>query len=172
MTQTGPHIPVIETERLVLRAPSAADLPAAEAFFASDRSRFVGGPLAPWEVWGKLAGALGQWALRGYGRWTFELDGQPAGWAGIIHPADWPEAEIGWGTYDGFEGKGLAHEAALAARRYAASEWGLTPLISLIDPENTRSARLAERLGARVERDTMIRGHACQIWRHPAEEAA
>lgn len=172
MTTFSVTIPTLRTERLTLRAQSEADVPAMEAFFSSDRSRFVGGPVEPSQVWGKMAGALGHWALRGYGIWAIEVEGQTAGWTGVICPPDWPEPELGWGVYEGFEGKGLAYEAALTARRYAAKEWGLTPIISLIDPANTRSAKLAERLGAVPESDTIIRGAPCRIWRHPVEVSA
>ena len=44
---------------------------------------------------------------------------------------------------------------------------GLGPLISLIAPENLRSRRLAERLGAVPESETSIRGTTCIIYRHP-----
>ena len=47
-------------------------------------------------------------------------------------------------------------------------------MISYIVPDNTRSAALAARLGAVIERDGTVMGHACKVWRHPhvAEAAA
>ena len=47
-----------------------------------------------------------------------------------------------------FWGKGYASEAARAAIAHAFTTLGWTHLVSLIHPENHRSARLAERLAA------------------------
>ena len=71
-----------------------------------------------------------------------------------------------------FEGKGYAFEAASAARDAGARLFGLTSLISLIDPENIRSQNLARRLGATIEREIEFMGHPCHIWRHPGKTAA
>ncbi len=66
------------------------------------------------------------------------------------------------------EGKGFAHEAALAARAYAYGTLGWTTAISLIRIGNARSEALARRLGAECEGPHL---HptigAMNIWRHP-----
>lgn len=167
-------IPVLETDRLVLRAPTMDDLPAFDAFAAApDRTRFLGGPSdAVHRGWDALRGMLGHWVLRGFGWWTAEdrATGQPAGRIGVGHHVDWPEPELGWHIFTGYEGRGLAREAALAARGWWTGR-GNPPPISLIDPDNIRSRRLAERLGARIERRMVLRGTECDVWRHPAEAA-
>lgn len=165
-------IPVIETARLILREPRLSDLDAMCAFGASDRARFVGGPMADWQVWGSLTGMIGHWALRGYGWWVLQdkSSGATAGRLGIGNHIDWPEPELGWHIYEGFEGQGLAYEGALAARQWWRAQ-GNPPPISLIDPKNTRSRQLAERLGATIESQTTIRGHHADIWRHPEAHA-
>lgn len=167
--------PALETERLILRGPEPADFPAFAAFYASDRSSMNGGPMERPAAWRAFAAAIGHWVLRGYGLWTLveKATGLPAGRVGLWNPEGWPEPELGWTLYDGFEGRGLAHEAALAARRYAAEGWGLGPLISVIDPANDRSIALAVRLGATYERDWQApSGTLARIYRHPATEAA
>ncbi|MFB2594034.1 GNAT family N-acetyltransferase [Paracoccus sp. p4-l81] len=174
MTTLTAHIPVIETERLRLRGPCMADLPAFAAFGRSDRSHFVGGPsTADHAAWDGLRGMIGHWVLRGFGWWTVEdkATGTVAGRVGIGHHTDWPEPELGWHIFDGFEGKGLAHEAALAARAHAHGPMRLGPVISLVHPDNLRSRRLAERMGARIEGDMTLRGTPCLIYRHPAGAA-
>lgn len=173
MTRLAVDIPVIETDRLILREPRVGDLDAVAAFMASDRARFVGGPGNRFEAWRALTSAVGCWIVNGYGTWTLEdrASWQVAGRVGVIRHEGWPEPELGWHIYDGFEGQGLAHEAALAARAAAARHFGLTRLISLIDAANVRSLRLAERLGARFERDGEVLGKPCQIWRHPEVQA-
>jgi RimJ/RimL family protein N-acetyltransferase len=162
-------VPVIETERLILRAPREGDHAAMAAFYASERSRFVGGPCDPFQAWGRLLGGLGHWALRGYGWWTLEsrATGDMVGRLGVGFSLGWDEPELGWHIYDGYEGKGLALDGALAARHHATTVWGMGPLISYIVPENTRSRALAERMGARVERDGTVVGHPCLVYRHP-----
>lgn len=162
-------IPVLETERLILREPREADLVPMAEFGASDRSRFVGGPSDRWDAWRALIAGIGHWALRGYGYWSVDLkeSGQMIGRVGVINHDGWPEPELGWQVYEGSEGKGYAHEAALAARAFAKSGLGLGPLISHIAPENQRSIRLAERLGATFERRGTLKGSVIDIWRHP-----
>ena len=112
---------------------------------------------------------IGHWALRGYGMWMIEhrATGTAAGRVGMILNDGWDEPELGWHIYDGFEGKGYAYQAALAARDHAARHFGLDGVISYIDATNTRSLHLAERLGARFERDGTVVGTPCQVWRHP-----
>ncbi|MCQ0968907.1 GNAT family N-acetyltransferase (plasmid) [Paracoccus sp. TK19116] len=170
MTTIAIDIPVIETERLILREPRLSDWDAVNRFGLSERSGFVGGPFEEWQNWGALTGTIGHWALRGYGMWSVEdrASGEIAGRVGILNPIDWPEPEIGWHVYEGFEGKGIAYEAAIAARDHAKTHLGLGPLISQIHPDNHRSRRLAERMGAHVEREGTVRGTPCLIYRHPA----
>ena len=177
-------IPVLETDRLVLREPRADDMPASSAFMASDRASFVGGGAqavsrdgargGEWAAWRGLTSALGHWLLRGFGSWTIEdrAIGKVAGRVGFIHHSVWPEPELGWHIYDGFEGKGIAYEAAMAARAAGLRLFGLDRVISHIDAANTRSRRLAERMGAVVERDGELLGRPCLVYRHPAEAAA
>ncbi|AAV96485.1 GNAT family N-acetyltransferase [Ruegeria pomeroyi] len=167
-------IPVIETERLILRGPRESDFEAFAAFGASDRSRFVGGPFPRFRSWGGFLATYGHWALRGYGMWMVEerATGATAGRIGFIFNDGWDEPELGWHIFDGFEGKGYAYQAASAARAHGAQHFGLDGVISYIDPANTRSLRLAERLGAQYERDGEVAGHPCQVWRHPHQGAA
>lgn len=166
-------VPVIETDRLILRAPRFSDLEVITRFGLSDRARHVGGPMPEWQSWNALAVMIGHWVIRGYGWWMIEdkATGLVAGRAGIGHHIDWPEPELGWHLYEGFEGRGIAYEAALAAREHACGRLGLGPLISLVAPDNLRSRRLAERLGAAPEAEAVIRGETCIIYRHPMGSA-
>ncbi|MDJ0628202.1 MAG: GNAT family N-acetyltransferase [Rhodobacter sp.] len=167
-------IPVIETERLVLRGPTEADFPPLAAFYASDRSKFVGGPMTPEQTWRALASEVGHWALKGYGRWAVEIaaTAEFIGLIGLWNPQGWPEEELGWDLMNGFEGKGYATEAALAARSFAYDTLGWPAVMSLIKPENVKSIALAERMGAAYERDFTHERHGPMgIWRHPGPEA-
>jgi len=168
------NIPRLETERLILRAPCEADVAAEAEFFASDASKFVGGPKRHDETWRAIAMLLGHWAMRGYGFWGVEEKdtGAYVGHVGLWFPHSWPEPEIGWTLMEHAEGKGLAYEATLAVRRYAYETLGWTTAISLIKADNARSVALAERLGC--TRDGVF-NHAVAgevpVWRHPGPEA-
>ncbi|KAJ54715.1 acetyltransferase [Actibacterium mucosum KCTC 23349] len=165
-------IPTLTTERLTLRGPDARDIPFLRDFYASDRSKFVGGPKTAEDAWRQLATEIGHWTLCGYGRWIVEADGVQVGLIGLWNPEGWPEPEIGWDLFDGAEGKGYATEAARAARDYAYGTLGWSTAISLVAPGNDGSARVAERLGAVKETEF---DHAkfgpLTIYRHPAPEA-
>jgi len=162
-------VPVIETADLVLRGYREADFEAFAAFSASPRAGFVGGPQSRWDAWRSFMAAIGHWGLRGYGMWIAECrdTGQVAGRVGVMLNDGWLEPELAWHLYEGFEGHGLACQAARAARAHAARHWGMARLMSYIDPANARSVRLARRLGARPERDVEVLGRPCQMWRHP-----
>jgi len=168
------QVPLLETERLRFRAPSIDDFEDEAAFYATERSANVGGPLSPNKVWRMLAMIIGHWTVRGYGFWAIEdkATGRYCGRVGCWYPLGWPEREIGWTLMDHAEGRGFAYEAAMAARVHAYSVMGWTTAISLIVPGNTRSIALAERMGAVLERTYDHPGAGpVSIYRHPAPEA-
>jgi len=171
---TGLAIPTLDTNRLILRAPRLSDLPRMTAFFATPRSHMVGGPRTETETFQSLASRLGHWALRDYGLWHIEekASGLFLGWAGMIFAPGWDEPELGWTVMRDAEGKGIASEAAIAARTYAGTHQNLNGVISYIDPENTRSMTLAQRLGAAFERTGQLLGKPYHIYRHPMQKAA
>jgi len=167
--------PMLETPNLILRGPEPRDAEAVIAFLLDQRRAAGFGPAANrGEAWRWFALNIGHWHLHGYGYFTIEdrQTGAPAGITGVWNPEGWPEPELGWVVFDGFEGRGIAHEAASRARRYAYEDLGLTTLTSNIVPGNTRSIALAERLGAWFEReyDNISMGRDF-LYRHPGPEA-
>ena len=167
-------IPVIETKRLILRGPESEDYPNFKATFASSRSRFMGGPLNPYESWMLYAAEMGHWNIRGYGMWMIHHkdDDRTLGMAGGWFPAGWPEREIAWIIWPDEAGHGYALEAVDAARRYFYETQGWEGAVSYLDPKNLDSIRLAERLGA--VHDGVWKEHEGKqtlIYRHPAPEA-
>src|SRR5258708_29165729 len=165
-------IPTLETERLRLRAPRGEDLDEWAAIMADpDVARYIApAPMTRDEAWRSLAGALGHWALRGYGAWSVERksDGVLLGRAGMINPEGWPGLEIGWTLGKSYWGKGYATEAAAAAMRYAFMTQPLDRLISNIDPQNIASQAVAKRLGETKGERTAItigrRDYPIDIW--------
>lgn len=156
-------IPVLTTERLILRAPCLADFPVWAQILCGNSGPHLGGPFTREEAFTEFAAAIGLWLLRGHGTWTVETkNGQTAGFVLIgFEPGD-REPELGFLFHVDYRGKGLAHEAACAARSHAFDRLDMPTLVSMIDPENKQSQRVAQRLGARL--DGTIDGD--QIWRH------
>ncbi|MGR3453944.1 GNAT family N-acetyltransferase [Pseudooceanicola sp.] len=170
-----PHedIPVIETARLVLRGPEPGDYPDFKATFASYRSRFMGGPLNPYEAWMLYAAEIGHWRIRGYGMWMIHdrENDRTLGMAGGWKPAQWPEAEIAWIIWPETAGRGYALEATHAARRHFYDRLGWDGAVSYIDPKNLDSIRLAERLGAKRDPEARTVDGTDVCYRHPSPAA-
>ena len=175
MTPTLVNTPVLETERLRLRAPASADFEAWAAYKASDRARFTGGPQERAQAWRGFAGIIGHWVVRGYGMFVVTRRGEDAalGLVGPWCPEGWPGQEIGWMLFDAeLEGRGLAREAAEAARAHAYELLGWPTAISLIDAGNTRSQALARRMGCVAEGVADVPGiGTIGVWRHPGPDA-
>ena len=170
--------PVLETDRLTLRAPQGTDWPHWRNFHHSDRARFIGGgpDRQPGDSWRAFGHIIGHWAMRGFGMFvfTFKGDDTPLGLTGPWFPEGWPERELGWTVWsEAAEGRGLVSEAASAARRHAFGTLGWDTAVSYIDPDNTRSIALAERLGATLDRSARQPAwdKPCLVYRHPAEDA-
>lgn len=160
------QLPVIETARLRLRAPRLSDFDAWAEVLTGPSGPHLGGPFTRDDAFVEFAAACGSWLLRGHGTWTVEpcTGGAPLGFILIgFEPGD-HEPELGFLFRPAAEGKGIAHEAALAARAHART-LGLASLVSYIAPENDRSLALARRLGATS--DGTLDGS--EIWRHPMQ---
>jgi RimJ/RimL family protein N-acetyltransferase len=164
-------IPTLRTERLILRAPDLSDLDGMAAFYASDHSRFVGGPMSRELTWRVLAQEAGHWHLKGFGRWSV-IEKTSQSWIGTVglwHPLGFPEQELGWDIAEHVTGRGYATEAAHVARAYAYETLGWTTLISLIADGNDASAAVAGKLGATPEGPfTHERYGTMTVYRHPA----
>ncbi len=173
MTPRLVEIPILETQRLRLRAPVASDFEPYVAFRMSERASTVGGPFTRSEAYAQFGELFGHWVLRGFGRWIVadRTSDEPLGVVGLWFPEGWPEPEIAWSVFEGGEGKGIAFEASLAAREFAYSALGWTTAISLILEDNPRSFALARRLGAEFEAPFQhpVLG-SMQIWRHPGPD--
>ncbi|MGB0506214.1 MAG: GNAT family N-acetyltransferase [Pikeienuella sp.] len=167
--------PTIETERLILRPNRAEDFEAYAAFYATERATLRGGVKSRDEAWVQFAAEIGHWTLRGYGFWAVEekATGAYVGQVGCYYPEGWAQPEIGWLMMAGFEGKGYAYEAALCARAYAYDVLGWEQAASCISVGNDRSIRLAERMGAVLDRMHPRDGKPDQyVYIHPAPGSA
>ena len=162
-------IPTLTTERLVLRAFRASDWDDYSELNADPFVRqWLGGNLLTREQsWTQFEAFLGQWALRDYGIFAVEAAGRLVGRVGLLHPADWLEPELSWTLAAPFWGNGFATEAASCVRQWAFASFGWDRLVSYILAENTRSRRVAIKLGA-VRNDRIeLRGFVADGWIHP-----
>lgn len=166
---------VIETANLRLRAPQMSDFDTFAEFIASPRAEHVGGPITRVQAWRAFGHLIGHGVMRGYTAFIIADKDTDAclGASGPWFPEGWPEPEISWSIWSPeAEGRGLAHEAAVAARGFAYANLGWTTAISLISPANQRSQALAQRLGC--VRDGSFTHEVfgdSHVWRHPSPEA-
>ncbi|WP_424932224.1 GNAT family N-acetyltransferase [Amaricoccus macauensis] len=165
-------LPVLETERLRLRAPRIEDYPVYSGFVRDDRGAGLVTGERDRRSWHDFCELVAGWTLRGHGAWTIETleDGAVVGVLTIDHEYGDPEPEIGWLVTPAVEGRGFATEAARVALDWAFGTHGFTSLVSYIDGENARSIRVAERLGARRDAQAEA-GLGCRVYRFIAEEA-
>ena len=154
---------IAETDRLILRHFHIVDLDAMMNVFGDDEVMRYGPGLQTREWVAKwLRGCLEDY----HAKWGFGLYAvvekrrrEVLGFCGLSHFADvggQPETEIGYRLARAHWGKGFATEAAVAARDYAFGHLGLMRLISIIDPQNTASIRVATKVGMRYEKDVMF----------------
>ncbi|WP_180887774.1 GNAT family N-acetyltransferase [Ruegeria sp. THAF57] len=161
--------PTITTARLTLRHHRLEDFKPMAALFASEWAKYMGGPISDDELWRWLGAEVTSWQWLGYGSWAVDLTetGELIGQVGVNKPPRFPEVELGWCIFPGFEGQGLAFEAACAARDWAFENTALSTLVSYIDNDNARSIALAKRLGAIKDKSSARPDPADVVYRHP-----
>lgn len=144
----------LTTARLRLRAPGDADaLAFAEMHADPEVAQYLLGG-APALVnadiaWRNIAMLVGHWHLRGFGSWVVEeLDsGIVVGRVGFWQPPSWPDVELTWLVRRSHWGQGLATEAAHRALAWLRTDTRVERVVSLIHPDNSRSIRVASKLG-------------------------
>jgi RimJ/RimL family protein N-acetyltransferase len=136
--------------------------------------RYIGDgrPLTRPMAWRNLAMMVGHWSLRGYGLWAAEErpSGVLVGRIGFWNPEGWPGFELGWMLRRSFWGRGFATEGAQAALQFAFTQMGQPHVISLIDPANAASIRVAQRLGERLVGSTEVMAKPALVYRITREE--
>ena len=176
------------TDRLCLRPPTPHDAEALYNLFADEE--IMGGlnrePVSAVEhARAMIEEGMGGWRADGLGPFILQTRGtdrRVVGQAGLMifdtrgwTPSTWAQAgshaqpELGWALIRAHWGHGYATEAAAAIRDWARESRSISGLVSLISPDNVRSQRVAERLGA-TPTETVTPLHTRRktvVWRHP-----
>lgn len=143
--------PILETERLILRAPAPEDYEPWAAFAADeDVMRYLGGVQTRSVAWRGICQVTGAWAIRGFSMLSVieKSSGRWIGRMGPWQPEQWPGTEVGWGLSRQAWGKGYATEGAIACMDYVFDVLGWSEAIHTIEPANAGSIAVAKRLGS------------------------
>ncbi len=149
---------MIETERLALRRLTLDDADLLLGIFSDPVAmRYYESTREFEQTLGWIRWNLGMYEEFGHGMWAaFERDnGRFVGQIGLVvqEVEGETEIELGYLLLRSCWGWGFATEAALACRDFGFRELGRDRLISLIDPRNEPSRRVAERVGMGLERE-------------------
>jgi RimJ/RimL family protein N-acetyltransferase len=161
-------VPVLETERLRLRAHRAEDHVDCTAIWSNPEvTRHIGGrPFTAEEVWKRLLQYVGLWTLLGYGYWAVE-EKSTGRYIGDIGFADFKRdmqpslegmLEFGWVLAPQAHGNGYASEAVTAVMAWAEKQQPALRSVCIIDPENLASIRVAEKVGFTRWQETTYHG--------------
>lgn len=162
--------PILRTSRLVMTPRSAEDL---ESCLVMDRdplvTRYVSGP---WHdpdqhrafvldrMSRRYPPGLGYWSVRKHASSEF------LGWILLIpYEAVRDEVEIGWRFTRASWGQGFATEAAAAVLRHAFGNVCLTDVVADINPMNSPSIRVAEKVGMRCVGKRVLHGTSFRAYR-------
>ena len=150
-------VPVIETERLRLRAYTPDDLDAYVAMWQEPAviRHTTGVSFSRYESWRRMLLFTGGWLLMGYGTWAVEekATGEFVGETGFfemrreVTPSIEGTPEAGWVFATRTHGKGYATEAVGAAPGWADDNLPIPRTACLIAPENAGSVNVARKCG-------------------------
>jgi ribosomal-protein-alanine N-acetyltransferase len=134
---------VIETERLFIRSPDAEDHDVLFALWtnpANERLAFAKEPPSEAQVRRWLESAWGVWELG---------SGELVGDCSLSFDEGFQEWELSYGFRRDRWGRGYATEAGGACVRHGFEVLGVEKIVADVDPANTASAHVLEKLGFR-----------------------
>jgi RimJ/RimL family protein N-acetyltransferase len=156
-------MPILETERVILREFTPEDAPALARILSDPETmRYYPAPLDYDGVAAWIDRNLRRYQKDGHGLWAMILksSGELVGDCGIsMQEVDGAfYREIGYHVRRDLWGQGLAAEAAQACRDYGFTQLHADRLISIIRPENLPSRRVAEKNGMTLWKTCEYRG--------------
>ncbi len=168
-----PMVPVIETDRLILRGMVRSDFPAFAAVWQVPKVvRFIGRkPRSEPESWGVFLRVAGSWVIERFGQWAIirKSDGAYLGQTGFFTAmrgigADFDAApEAGWVLSGRAHGQGFGREAVVAAHRWFDVQDFGGRSHAMIEIGHAASFAVAARLGYRSMREAEDRGDSVML---------
>lgn len=162
---------VLETNRLILRRLTMDDLDNLFALYHSpDVRKYYSEGIPSYEETKQEL----EWMIHtcyvkyGFGMWAtiYKETGKFIGRCGLT-PMDIEgkeEIEVGYMLAKEYWGQGLATEAAQAILQYGFEQIGLSRLICVINPGNSASSKVAEKLGMVLEIDGDVNGEPTLLY--------
>ena len=147
---------MLETERLLIRKFTPADLPALiEMRCVPEVNIYLGGTKYqnPEKITARLQFYLDCYEKNGYAACAmiWKETGEFFGWSGLQPLEDSGEIEVGYGMKKEFWRRGIGLECASAWLDYGFKTLGLERIVAVAAPENTGSWRIMEKCGMKFE---------------------
>ncbi|MFK7859584.1 MAG: GNAT family N-acetyltransferase [Granulosicoccus sp.] len=170
------NVPVLESDRLRLRAHTARDYPSVASMWADPVVvKFITGvPSTPSESWSRVLRYAGLWQLLGYGYWLVESR-EDSRFLGEVGFADFKRGvdtsmdnvpEAGWVFKTSESGCGYASEAVNRMLVWADEVANFSKTVCLFDPEHSASLNVARKVGyAEPAHIELSSGPALLMWR-------
>ena len=150
-------VPVLETERLVLRGHRTDDVADSAAMWADPQvvTHISGTPSTAEQSWSRLLRYSGHWLHLGFGYWVVETkaDGAFIDEVGFVdyHRDTTPSIEglpeTGWALKTAAHGMGYATEAVAAMLDWADCNLAAEKTVCLLDPTYSASINVARKAG-------------------------
>lgn len=161
----------LETPRLILRDFQSEDAHQLAPILSNPRVMEFSptGILSFLQTQTKIESFITSYKKFGFGKWAVILKQSNLliGYCGIaIEQIDnVPEREIGYRLASEFWGMGLATEAAVVTIQYGFERLQLPYILGIVEPTNTASVRVLNKLGMRYERATIFQGIKMDVYR-------
>ncbi|KIL44611.1 GNAT family N-acetyltransferase [Jeotgalibacillus soli] len=152
---------ILSTERLILREFNEEDARSLHPVFSDEETmKFYPAPLNFEQTKEWIKRNQDRYKKNGFGLWAVCLKekGELIGDCGLIKQVidDTQEVEVGYHINRDYWSQGFGSETVSACMQFGFNEWSLKKLISIIDPHNAASVRVAEKNGFTKEKEVFI----------------
>lgn len=167
---TDQSLEILTTDRLVLRLFSPQDLDAFAAIEADpDVMHYTStGPRSRERAEKAIAWYIQMQGKNGFSLWALEKRSAPGciGYCGLVPQTigGRQEVEVNYKLAKSCWDQGYATEAASGVRDWAFANLPVKRLISIIDPMNVASVRVAEKIGMRYVQNAEYDGKDCRVY--------
>jgi HAD superfamily hydrolase (TIGR01509 family) len=164
-------ITIATTERLIIKELSLEDIPFLYQIYQNPNiTKFIDhvDSNIDIEIEKHKAYIENVYHFYGYGLWGVYLkqNGRLIGRCGIQNSTinNKEEIELGYLIDANYQGNGYAYEAIKAILSYAFTELSIKRITAIIDPDNTKSLQLAERVGFEKAGEVIKNNHRCYLY--------